>query len=277
MFWKSKKKQRIMLEGDHSNYHCGSAAAFNVIRDEAARNGQLVGKKDEYDLLIINGEGSMHHSSRGLWKKLEQIEKALEKGKRVMLVNTVWQENPQEAADILSKCESVVVREILSQQELKSQGVNSRVCLDQSFHDEIDESAPFHDYEGAVVFTDFWSTEFEGFVRPTSKWAQKFPYLDMQEMSWSSTVKSLRTASLLVTGRHHAVYAACKAETPFIAMTGNTHKIEGLIATSGIELPVLSNFIDIKKLVSEGHIPKNECMRLFEWMKKQPQWSVEKK
>ena len=31
-------------------------------------------------------------------------------------------------------------------------------------------------------------------------------------------VASLRTASLLVTGRHHAVYAACRARLPFVAM-----------------------------------------------------------
>jgi hypothetical protein len=165
---------------------------------------------------------------------------------------------------------------VLSQKELAKQGINAKVFIDQSYYEEVDDSAPFTDYKGGIVFTDFWSREFACFVKLTSKWAQKFHYLDMQKMSWSSTVKSLRTASLVVTGRHHAVYAACKAETPFIPMKGNTHKIEGLIETSESRMPVHSSFGEIKQLI-EGNFNTDDCKKLFQWMKSRPPWRIDER
>src|SRR5690606_1369571 len=113
-----------------------------------------------------------------------------------------------------------------------------------------------------------------GFVRLSSKWSQKYSYLDLQSMSWSSAVKSLRTASFLLTGRHHAVYAACKARVPFIALRGNTHKIEGLIETAGVAVPVLSEFNDVKTAVTEELTYDAECKKLFDWMSRQVPWSI---
>lgn len=266
---------RIRLSGDHSTYHCGSAAAFSVIVKEVSRYGQLVGETEDYDLLVVNGEGSMHHSSGGFVKKMNQIEGALERNKRVMLINTVWQDNPQQAADVLLGCEKVIVREVLSQKQLEMQGLKVKVCIDQSYHATIDESAPFVDFKGGIVFTDFWSKEFESFVKLTSKWANKFHFMDMQGVSWSSMVKSLRTASLLVTGRHHAVYAACKAEIPFSALKGNTHKIEGLIETSGVNIPIHSNIDEVKGQMMNSFSQRSEYNALFDWMKRNPPWQMD--
>ena len=191
-----------------------------------------------------------------------------------MLVNTVWQSNPQESADLLSRCDEVVAREVLSQKELADQGVEARVCSDQSYHWVVDASAPSVDFGGSIVLTDFWSSEFGGFVKLNSKWAQGFPFLDMQSMSWSSIVNSLKTASLLVTGRHHAVYAACKAEIPFLAMRGNTFKTEGLLKSAESQIPVFSSFERVKELMADGFKPGLEYRELFAWMKRQEPWRL---
>lgn len=269
---------RIKMLGDHSSYHGGSAAAYNSICTEIINCGNIIvddDDDDDYDLLVVNGEGSMHHGSGGFKKKINLIARALDSNKRVYLINTVWQDNPPDSLELLKRCEQVVVREVLSQEELERNGVKSRVFIDQSYHEYIDENVPYLDYKGAVVFTDFWSKDFDCFVKLTSKWAQKFHYLDMQSMSWSSIVKSLRTASLLVTGRHHAVYAACKAETPFIAMRGNTHKIEGLIKTANVDIPVFSRFDNLKECVVEGISSDKEYFKLFEWMRNQKPWRID--
>ena len=266
---------RVKIEGDHSSYHGGSAAAFNVIKKEVMRAGEITEHEKNYDLLVVNGEGSMHHNSGGFRRKIRKIQSAINNGKKVVLVNSVWQDNPKESASILRSCDQVVVREVLSQRELDNQGIKAQIFIDQSYHEFIDESASFIDYKGGVVFTDFWSKDFECFAKLTSKWAQKFHYLDMQTMSWSSIVRSLQTASLLVTGRHHAVYAACKAEIPFLAMQGNTHKIEGLIETAGVDLPIYSNFKDIKECVVKSIIHDDACQRLFQWMRSQSPWQLE--
>jgi hypothetical protein len=266
---------RIHLSGDHSDYHCGSAAAFEVLRLVAERYGTLVGPKESFDLLVVNGEGSMHHASRGCTRKIALIERALDQGRRAMLVNTVWQDNPPQLAAVLARCERVVARDVLSQSELGRQGVAAGTALDLSYYAPLDADAPFTDFHGGVVFTDFWSAEFEAFVRLNSKWAQGFSYIDMQAMSWSSLVRSLRTASLLVTGRHHAVYAACRARTPFLALGGNTHKIEGLIASSGAAVPVFTDFSVLRAALETSAIPTSALVELFDWMAHQPPWQLD--
>lgn len=265
---------RIRLLGDHSKYHCGSAAAFRAIRAQVERYGKVVGKHDDFELLVVNGEGSMHHDSSGCRKKMAAIEEALRSGKRAMLINSVWQANDQAYADILKRCERVVVREVISQRAMADQGVQAEVAIDQSFHDEVDPTASYTDFERRAVFTDFFSTEFDSFVRLNSKWAQKFDYIDMTTMSWSSLVRSLRTASVLVTGRHHAVYAACRARLPFLAMRGNTHKNEGLIETARSTVPLFDVFADIRRALEEQAYSSYDYNGLFDWMHGQRPWKV---
>lgn len=270
----SEERLRISLDGDHSSYHCGSAAAFAVIRQEAERAGCIVHGSKNYDILVMNGEGTMHHGSRGSHQKMEKIRRALESGKRVALVNTVWQSNPVEFAEVLRGCEIVVAREVLSQRELLNLGVNASVSPDQSYFAKIDESAPFIDYGGAAVFTDFWSEDFQSFVSLNSKWSARFPQLDMTSMTWSSVVKSLRTASVLVTGRHHAVYAACRAEIPFLAMHGNCHKIEGLVLSANCSIPVFRSFPQLRDALEASAFPTEAYQTLFSWLRAQAPWRL---
>ena len=200
------------------------------------------------------------------------IEDALARGSRVILLNSVYQENPKESAEILARCDYVSVREVLSQRELAEHGIQARLHIDHSFWSAVDERAPFRDFSGQTVFTDFWSRDFGNFGKLNSVEARKFPYLDLREMSWSSVVKSLRTASLLVTGRHHAVYAACKAEIPFVALKGNSHKIEGLVMSSSAKIPIHSSMENVMTAVRDSAIVYDEFVKLFSWMKKQPRW-----
>lgn len=266
-----KKMFKVRLIGDHSNYHCGSAAAFEVIRAEVEKYGEII-RGEEYDVLVVNGDGSMHHNSSGFQNKMAEIEKAVTRGKPSILMNSVWSDNPSLSADVLQKCEQVIVREVRSAQELEKLGVSRKIMLDQSYFAKIEETE-FTDFQGEVVFTDFWSNEFGCFVTLNSKWAQRYTFVDMQKMSWSSLVRSLETASLLVTGRHHAVYAACKAKIPFLALTGNTHKIEGLIETAGIDIPVFESFADLKANLDWPIKNPNIYKSLFEWMDTQPRWT----
>jgi hypothetical protein len=263
---------RIKFVGDHSTYHCGSAAVAEVLRAELQAAGEIVDDAD-FDLLIVNGEGSMHHGSASARKKIAELASAQSAGKRTMLINSVWQENPDAHTAALAKCESVVVREIFSQRDLAAHGVASEIYIDQCFHRTID-AEPFESYGASPVLTDFHSKEFGTFVRVNNAWSSEFPYIDMKNVSWSALVRSLATASALVTGRHHAVFAACKARTPFLALRSNTHKIEGLIATSGIPVPVYSDFSEIRKNLASIDRRKPLYDEFFDWMEAQPRWRL---
>lgn len=229
---------------------------------------------DDYDILVINGEGSMHHDSMTCRKKISEIKAAKELGKRVQLINTVWDENSPELAAVLQGCERVVTREVLSQEQLRRFGIASEVLIDQSYFFPIDETAPSRDFNNELVLTDFFSRDLGTFAKVTTQWTWDVPYIQMHEWDWSSLVLSLRSASILATGRHHAVYAACRARTPFLALKGNTHKIEGLIQSSGAAIPVFDTYPDLRKALRSREWLKYDYRTLFDWMDNQAPWSL---
>jgi len=264
---------RIQLLGDHSAYHCGSAAAFSSLHRSCSSIATVVGPGEDFDWLVVNGEGTMHHGSRGTQKKIQAILDALAAGRRADLVNTVWQDNPPEMDEAIRGCTEITVREICSQRELARSGITAKLIPDACFFEPIDPAAPVVDFDGQVVVTDFWSQEFGAFVRVEKDWINPLPYIDMRAMSWSSLVGSLKTASALVTGRHHAVYAACRAGIPFFALKGNTHKIEGLVESASAEIPIFTHFADLKGAVSSGPSTFSSGFdQLFSWLAQQRPW-----
>ncbi len=264
----------IRLIGDHSDYHCGSAAAFQAISQACRHAGRLVGDAEDFDILVVNGEGSMHHDSPSCLKKLAEVESAAKAGKRVFLINTVWQCNSQGSAEILRHCEQVVVREVLSKAELARLDLPCEVAIDQSYFLPIDPSGLAVDFEKRAVLTDFYSNDLKTFARITTQWTRSVPYIQMHEWEWSRLVRSLRTASVLLTGRHHAVYAACRARVPFLALKGNTHKIEGFIATSGVDVPVFESYPDLLAAYRRRAWRNYDYDALFDWAEEQQPWTL---
>jgi len=267
---------RIRLEGDHSLYHCGSAAAFESLRTTLAQAGRLVNADEDYDELFVNGEGSMHHGGPGFVKKMQLLQEAVASGRRAHLVNSVWQQNDGTFDAVLKRLTSISVREPLSQRDLADRhGTDAPWHLDASFYAAIDESAsaPAEDWHGRVIITDFYAADLDVWFKVTRGPAERCHYIDMRDMSWSSLVKSLATARLLLTGRHHAVYAACKARVPFIAMRGNTHKIDGLIAASGLPIPIVDRLWDLEAHIVSAKASRAMYDELFDWMSRQPAWT----
>jgi len=264
-------RQRIRFLGDHSALHSGCRAVVDYLHAEIATLGRLVEKRQDYDLLVVNGEGSMHHEAPNHCTKMAAIAEALNAGKRVLLVNTVWQANSNVHDERLRQINAITVREVMSYNELQARhGIESRIHLDASYWAHVDETARFTDRQGATVMTDFYSYEFGHFVRTVGGPFRKYPYLDMSRGSWSSLVRELRSVSLLVTGRHHAVYAACRARTPFVALKGNTHKIEGMIRMSGLPIPICDKFREINDAITWARENRSAYDDLFAWMDTQP-------
>lgn len=270
------QRLNIKFVGDHSEYHGGCAAVTDYMVKLLQPAGQLV-THDDYDVLVINGEGSMHHNSSHFKQKMNELGQAVGRGKPAYLVNSVWQENAPSFADIVvGQLGRLVFREQASQNDfLQRLSGNTAVRLDVSYSADIDESAVFTDYQRDIVLTDFYSTEFGNFVRYTGGYLTRYPYLDMMSgISWSSMVKSLRTASVLVTGRHHAVYAACRARTPFVTLKGNTHKIEGMIQMSGLPIPVYEKPQQIGEGIRWARRNKAVYEAFFDWMDAQPRLTL---
>lgn len=264
----------INMLGDHAAYHCGSAAVTAYFEQQMAQVGHRV-THDQYAVLVVNGEGSMHHRSNAYLQKMRQITLALAQHKRVYLLNTVWQDNQNVDQDIIAAIHQITVRESMSQTDLReSVQRQAEAYLDCSFWAPIDEQAPVTDFAKATVCTDFYSPEFDTFVKVTGGLISKYHYIDMQVWNWSSLVQSLKTASLLVTGRHHAMYAACRARLPFVVMAGNTHKIEGLLSMAGVEIPVCQHPRELRSSIIWARKNKAVYQQLFDWMEAQPRWQL---
>ena len=209
---------RFRFVGDHSDLHCGCTAVANVIRRFLTAAGSIVSDSDDYDALVVNGEGSMHHGSITFHRKMSAIKDAQKAGKRTYLINSVWHLNPLNYDAALLRLDDLVVRGNASLRDLASRHcMGARRMLDFSYFEPIDENAPFTDLGGAIATTDIYAPSF-GFVwlsaTPESARWVKLSLRNMRHMSWPSLLRRLRPGKLLSVGRHHAMYAAQLSATP---------------------------------------------------------------
>jgi hypothetical protein len=241
-------------------------------RIAAAKGWQVVPEGADYDALLVNGEGNMHHGSKRFHHKMRLLGAAVAAGRPAFLVNSVWQDNPPDYDDLLPKLTGLFVREVLSQQELADRhGACSEVVPDASYFDCLPRLTLHRNFRGAPAVTDFYVKPQQAGARPHRferrddlfPTARPLPFLDWH---WGRIVASLKTSSYLITGRHHAVYAACVARVPFVASEGNTHKIRGLIASARADILVADTPEEIPTVMAANLARPEEYERLFSWV-----------
>lgn len=224
-----------LLLNDTSGYHSGSAAAVDVIKARHKITNSLVFPTGSYkvpivefgenDLVILNGEGTLHGDAGRAVNYLKLLESAQSAGCETHIVNAVWQNMSHEFDHVLQKCRSITVREILSRDEIAGHGVEASICPDLSFFSDI----PHKKYDYVEIYEgQYW----QGFERYS-----RFSNINIFDQSWNEIVNRLRNSGLLITGRHHEMYAACKARCRFVYKASNTWKMEGLLRTAGVAIP----------------------------------------
>lgn len=269
-----QEKPRIAFIGNHSHEHCGCAAVAEVIEQEIYRIGQLVDIREQHDILVVNGEGSMHHGSRNFLNKMHHIRLAQQKGVQTFLVNSVWQENPSHYDECLKGLDGIVLRGNASASDLlANHNIRARTAIDLSYYAKVDSNAKSTDFGNNIVTTDIYTPAIS-FAWPSHQLYQNWTRIDMREFSWSSLVNSLRTASVLVAGRHHAMYAACVARTLFVPFKSNTHKMEDLIHSAGVEIPIAEHVSEIPRLIEWAKRNRAKYIRLFDWMNERQPWQL---
>ena len=264
---------RVRLMGDHSRHHCGCVAVWQTLNTLVRSKGWTVVKADEeFGAIIVNGEGSMHHSSRTFHQTMRCLSDAVDAGKAAYLVNTVWQENSNEYDDVLRRLSGISVREVISQKDLlERHGVKSRVTLDLAYFAPVTFSLSLRSLfrKKQAVRTDFWLAPDQKFGHAIDPTVARLPVISMANFTWQGFIAVLRTADLLVTGRQHAVYAAARARVPFAAMEGSSHKIRGLIATTGIDIPLAETLEELPDVVAFARRERGRFGELFRWMEGQ--------
>lgn len=275
----------VLIYGKHKT-HVGCEAVIDGIKNKINDAGGDVVKitndiveeslLDRIDVVIVNGEGSMHHTvskHREVFdKKMKVLRMAQRLKKDTALINTVWQRNTNRYDGVLKNLKLITVREIKSYKDITSNHKvkNVKIFPDASFYATWTETNQHHIH----IMNAGWfdknnrSAEALGIDKNITRF-----------LSWSDFVSQAKNADIMLTGRHHAMYGALIARTPFVATDGNTWKNSGLMEYAKVNIPILPyRTRDIK--VFKGNIKKgfqnlSEYERLFDFLYNHPPLKIE--
>ena len=244
---------RVLLLGDTSTWHAGSAATVQTLREmfpgvetavsanpPQAQLGALKRDALEYDLVVANGEGSMH--SGGGADTLAILHRAAQAGIPTALVNTLWQNQPWRLCSILPSLSYVAARDPWSQAEvlvLRDQcDLFADLCVNALEGTAPLEPADFSTLRGASgvegMNPDFWEM-------------RKSSY-----STWRLWVGDVACHNLYVTGEYHGMLAAGLAGTPVVCQRSNSWKMEALAAWSRCGIEVCNDVDEMNRAIEKG-------------------------
>ena len=212
------------------------------------------------DVVIINGEGTMHHDAAGAMSIVRAGNLVAARNLPLALINTVWQHN-QQANTLLAQCRWISARESFSQAAIAQTGSHSELVPDLTLTADpapLFQDPPTATANGIVVLDDVRLPIALALARYAR--ARGLPFFPMgarpslrSRQGWSKMVRlglasgwarqfhrgqagAIASASVVVTGRFHGICLAILAGRPFVAFASNTHKIEGLLRDANLGL-----------------------------------------
>jgi hypothetical protein len=227
---------------------------------------------DAARLVIVNGEGSIHHDRLAGERLLEVAAAAHDRGVPAALINLSWQDNSPRLSARLAGFALISARERRSAEAIIAAGAACRVVPDLSLFPEV--AAP--PVRAGVGFTDsvvreaglaledarlrfggrpapihFGAPGLPGRVRDlreavgladigrpafmTRVLLARWRAFDAQVADDAAYMARIASLALLVTGRFHAATFALAAGTPVLAVESNTHKIAALFEDAGLD------------------------------------------
>ena len=241
---------KVYLFNDTSrSRHAGCKAVMRSLRAELGQFADIVATHTvgattidaaafaNCDAVVVNGEGTIHHDSPRANFLMMALACAQAAGKRTALVNALYQQERLSAPDVLSRLDFMSVREVRSAALARRHGGCPWILADSAAdRQQLKPAQPLRAVSGVV----------RGGTHPKAPSATWLDTLDVQKVDVSvgtldEIVATLKQADVYVTGQHHGVYAAALAGIPFVALTSNSHKIEGLIEWSGLPIPVVDD------------------------------------
>ena len=212
---------------DHAGCKAVMQSLYTRLEDSNVVGQHHVGTRlaepgfNDADLVICNGEGTMHHDRPNAKYLIECLDAAQTQGRRTMLVNTVWQE--MAGSPVLCECEQVTTREPWS-----AMGTGWGICYPDLCLDAVTPPSKPGPYAGERVLGDVGTS---GLRRPWFELRRAHHnHLSLSKgATFQQVVDDLAGADLYVTGQHHGVYAAAIAGVPFRCCRSNSWKIEALL------------------------------------------------
>lgn len=265
---------RVMENIELSVMNAGYELVGTVPAHKDWRNDESVLKKiKNSDVLIVNGEGTLHDSRQAGAYLLEVAVVAKRYKKQSVLINATWENNSSTYINLLKNFRYISVRDRESQKELKAYNIDSVYAPDMSIlvrHEKIsntrerigfvDSVIPLRAKEIYELSKKTKNSILAPIIFPKNGVMGELSFIKACYYSYgisdkkdvfgmlcywinnraSSVISSekyvdkISKLKLLVTGRYHAVCIALITETPFIAIESNTSKISRLIDDIGL-------------------------------------------
>ncbi len=234
-----------------------------TLADPAARRA--------FDLVIVNGEGSIHHEAKAAVRIAKMATALKACGLPAYLINATVEETPPDVTMALGAFRRVYLRDRESAAFLAASNIGSKVVPDLTLSFD---AAPRAQGSGTVLVTDSSDTgKTVALLALADKWPDATPITMRAEppwpdrgsarRRWSFEAKrllsrplplspwslryagALRTrdellnvltqqARAMVCGRYHAVCYALLTRLPFVAVAGNTSKVASLLHDVGL-------------------------------------------
>ncbi|MES2144618.1 MAG: polysaccharide pyruvyl transferase family protein [Pseudomonadota bacterium] len=194
------------------------------------------------DIVMINGEGTIHHSGHRALFLMAMIDKAKRQGKRVLLVNALFQQYECSSDDLLAGLALLTVREPRSAAFARRYGGQAQLLLDSAADPAFLAAGVALRLKDGIVIG---GAHKDGLLeRPFA--GLQGDRLRMGDADFEDIVATLRNAEIYLTGQHHGVYAAALAGCPFVATPSNSHKIEAFIEWTGLPIPICLRHDEIR-------------------------------
>ena len=276
---------KAFIVGKHHD-HVGCQAVSMVLEGIVETHCELVGHPKEADVVIVNGEGSMHHNTGNLNIKTKAIRAAKERGQKVMLVNSVWDSvSSKDMLALLPNIDYISVRELRSWTELnRKHGLNPDINIDLAYFYPVHMFYELTPNKEKILMGDFFPI-YGGQINHKLKqhpsfikhFSGRFKDYDIKRSkTWSEHLIGLHGAKCLITGRHHDAIACCKVRTPFVSLVGNTHKVDGIFELAGVNLRCATTFGELNDKLERLDEDLPEYEKLFDFMAQQKCWEFPK-
>lgn len=247
----------------------GGIVIHSLKIDQKIFNSETKQYLQQADIVIINGEGTFHH---GAQRAHDMLKLVAELPLKKYLVNATYDSNPETFATLLKSFDGVTVRESRSQRQLKEQGIDSIVLPDLSLFSESYTSTvrKGYLYGDSVNFRLAWKmhqlfrdkTDFKvnRICYTSNRWAQvnryilkglrkldftKFKtrnlFIARERITTEQYHQEVAHSNGIITGRYHAICYAINSLTPFLAVSSNSHKVEGLMEDIGLEGRIIAS------------------------------------
>lgn len=234
------------------------------------QDAQFLKKLASVRLLVVNGEGTIHHDRAAGRRLLELGAAARSLGVPAALVNTSWEANSDELTAMLADFALVAARDTVSAAQMRSGVPEVRVVPDLSLCADPEKTGQARrgigvtdnvDRIKALVLSKVrreaggtWvsihhRSPWMRFVREGLSLRTDLPrplrlarLAAMRTGLWAASqddlgrfMARLAGLELLISGRFHACTLALVSGTPFLAQSSNTGKIAALIADAGLD------------------------------------------